>query len=118
MAVTLTVEQLKSRLIVTAVAKSVAGIYAPGQFTDADYQGKLDAAKAMVERFGPGAPEAVQNEACLRTVAYLIDRSPALTTRDADSVTLDQAPGQISALRHSGAMALLSPWKVRRAGAI
>ena len=118
MAVTLTVEQVKSQVMISEATKDVQGLYSRQSFDDAFWSAKLEAAKALVERYGPDAPEAVQNEACLRTVAYLFDRSAALQERSSDGLTVAQPVGQISALRHSGAMALLSPWKVRRGGLI
>lgn len=118
MAVTLTVEQVKAQVMVSEAAKDVQGLYSRQSFDDAYWTAKLAAAKALVERYSPAAPEAIQNEACLRTIGYLFDRSAGLQERSSDGLTVAQAPGQISALRHSGAMALLSPWKVRRAGAI
>lgn len=74
---------------------------------------------ATVERYAPLAPEVVQNEAVVRVVGWLVD-SPAsnIMAANVGEVRHDFAVGQLSALRHSGAMALLGPWKVRRAGAI
>ena len=118
MAVTLTFQQLRDRVIVTQAAGSVAGLYMKQSFDDAFWQAKLATATALVERYAPAAPAPIQDEAVIRTVGYLFDRSAALQDRSSDGITAAQAPGQISALRHSGAMALLSPWKVRRAGAI
>ena len=118
MAVTLTVDQLKAQVLITtertAAAAGQERAYRAGQLPDSFWSPKLAAAAAIVERYAPAAPEAVQNEACLRVVSYLFDRSPGLSGRESYS----QSPGQISALRHSGGMALLSPWKVRRGGAV
>ena len=76
-------------------------------------------AVALVERYAPDAPEAIQNEAAIRCAGWLADTpAPSLQSEQYGDVAVTWAPGQLSALRHSGAMALLSPWKVRRAGAI
>ena len=76
-------------------------------------------AVALVERYAPAAPEAIQNEAAVRCSGWLADTPAAsLQAEQYGDVSVTWAPGQLSALRHSGAMALLSPWKVRRAGAI
>ena len=76
-------------------------------------------AVALVERWAPAAPEAIQNEATIRCAGWLADTPPAsLQSEQYGDVSVTWATGQLSALRHSGAMALLSPWKVRRAGAI
>ena len=76
-------------------------------------------AVALVERYAPDAPEAVQNEAVIRTAGWL-DEQPrgGVRSETIGDEAYEYAPAMVSALRHSGAMALLSPWKVRRAGAI
>ncbi len=69
--------------------------------------GLLATAEAVCERYAPNAPAAVLDEAEIRLAGYLFDAP--------------EAPGGdrfAAAFRNSGGMALLSPWKVRRAGAI
>ena len=79
----------------------------------------LAVASALVERYAPEAPEAISNEAAIRSAGWLADQpSAAIRSETEGDISTDYAPSQMSALRHSGAMALLSPWKVRRAGAI
>ena len=78
-------------------------------------------ASAEVLRYAPAAPSDVQDEALLRMAGYLFsDDAGAKVFRRFDlseTVTLEpRAPG--SALRLSGAGALLSPWRVRRAVAV
>lgn len=78
-------------------------------------------ATAEVERYAPGAPADVKDEALLRTAGYLFADEPAAKAwRRLDvgeAVALEpRAPG--SALRLSGAAALLSPYRVRRAVAV
>lgn len=76
-------------------------------------------ATAVVERYAPGAPEALRDEGLLRVAAYLFADEPAakvLRRLGLNGGDLDvelRAPG--SALRLSGAMALLSPYRIRRA---
>lgn len=78
-------------------------------------------ATAAVERYAGGAPPAVLDEALLRVAGYLFADEPAakvlrrLEVPDALNIEL-RTPG--SALRLSGAAALLSPWRVRRAVAV
>ena len=77
-------------------------------------------AVALVECYAPDAPEAVQNEAAIRCAAWLADQ-PAAGIRSI--TTGDLATGfdmsrSLGALRHSGGMGLLSPWKVRRGGTV
>lgn len=77
-------------------------------------------AVALVERYAPGAPVAIQNEAVIRTASWLVG-TPAGGVRseaEGDIRTGYDTARSLGALRHSGAMGLLSPWKVRRAGAI
>lgn len=76
-------------------------------------------AAALVQRYAPAAPQPVKNEAVIRTCGWLKDQpSAAVRSTTVGPLSIDYAPSNMSALRHSGAMALLSPWKVRRAGAI
>ena len=79
--------------------------------SDEFWKTKIKTARELVKQYAPNAPGCVRDEAIIRTVGYLVDRWASRDSVDGQS----QAPGQISALRHSGAMALLSPWKVRRA---
>ena len=77
------------------------------------------AAAALVERYAPGAPGAIKNEATIRCAGWLAQQ-PAASVRSESvgDIRTSYMPAHLSALRHSGAMALLSPWKIRRAGAI
>lgn len=67
----------------------------------------LASATAMVERYAPAAPEALQNEAAVRLCGWLYDSDPSGSN-----------PGGPAAMKSSGAVALLAPYRVRRAGAI
>ena len=79
----------------------------------------LAVASALVEKYGANAPEAVENESVLRISGFLFGQPKAsIRAESVGSVSAEYAPSRQSALRHSGAMALLSPFKVRRAGAI
>ena len=79
----------------------------------------LPVAAEAAQRYAPGAPTAVLNEAVLRCCGYLLDHpADARRSETTGSVSSSWAATHSSALRHSGAMALLSPYKVRRAGAI
>ena len=79
----------------------------------------LAVAAALVTRFAPTAPEPVQNEAALRCIGWLSE-APASGVRSQKTGPFewDYSPHVTGALRASGAMSLLGPWKVRRAGAI
>ena len=86
---------------------------------DAEAQRLLAVATVLVEKYAPDAPDAVQNEAVIRTSGYLHGQpKDAVRAMSVGSISADFAPSRQAALRHSGAMSLLSPWKIRRAGAI
>ena len=78
-------------------------------------------AAALVERYAGGAPGAVKSEAVIRCAGWLHESIPGLADSKLSAgpveVVKTFSPG-FSALRHSGSMALLSPWKIRRAGRI
>ncbi len=104
MAVTLTATELEAAL---AINDALAARLHP-------------VAVALVERYAPDAPEAVQNEATIRCAGWLIE-TPAGGIRSestGDVRTGFDTARSLGALRHSGALGVLSPWKVRRAGAI
>ena len=79
----------------------------------------LAVASELVNRHAPDAPVAIQNEAAIRTAGWLAEQpSTAITSETEGDIRTSYAPAMTSALRHSGGMALLSPWRVRRAGQI
>ena len=78
----------------------------------------FNVARALVERYAPACPDDVHAEALLRTAAFIHSDDPALrvlrSVKVADALEVEpRAPG--SAVRLSGAAALMSPWRVRRA---
>ena len=74
---------------------------------------------ALIDRYAPDAPDAVSNEAAIRCAGWLTEQPhAAVRSETIGDIATSYAPSMQSALRHSGAMALLSPWRVRRAGAI
>ena len=76
-------------------------------------------AAALVERYAPGAPQAIRNEAVIRAAGWLCQQPAAAVRSESEGeIRTGYAPAMHAALRHSGAMALLSPWKIRRAGVI
>ena len=79
----------------------------------------LAVSTSLVERYAPTAPAAIQNEAAIRCCGWLNEQPhAAVRSESVGDISTDYSPNMQSALRHSGGMALLSPWKVRRAGAI
>ena len=71
----------------------------------------------LVERYADSAPAAVKSEAVIRAAGWLAGNKPGLRKVGVSNIDIEYSGGQ-SALRHSGAMSLLSPFKIRRAGAI
>ena len=78
-------------------------------------------AAALVEEYSPGAPQPIRDESVIRCSGWLYESTPGLADSKLSAgpveVVRTFAPGY-SALRHSGAMALLSRWRIRRAGRI
>ena len=78
---------------------------------------------SLIEQYAPGAPDDVKSEALIRTAGYLhtSDGSMAafqqvqITGSGGAAVDLKFRSACGSALRCSGAAALLSPWRKRRA---
>ena len=107
MAVTLTIETAKEIL---GDADNSPGDYMPSAFA---------AAVAAVERYTPTAPDAIHNQAVLMTVGYWVsmphDNPATLRELDGDRDIWSDTKRTANALRFSGAMALLSPFKRRRA---
>ena len=73
-------------------------------------------ASALVEQYAPAAPQPIRDEAVIRCAAYLRDQpAAAIRAESVGPLTTDFAVSRQAALRHSGSMSLLSPWRVRRA---
>ena len=107
MAVTITAAELAAQIGVEAVP---------------DGARLLTVATALHDRYvGSGAsrvPEAISNEAVICVAGYLHQHPTAgVRSERAGELQTDYAVGHLAALRHSGAMALLSPYKRRRARA-
>ena len=97
-----------------------AGELAPLIDVDATRAGHLLAAAwPMVERYAPLAPDGVLREAVVRCAGYLKEQPAAsIRSESVGDLSTGYAPTHLSALRNSGAMALLTSWKIRRGGAI
>ena len=65
--------------------------------------------------YAPATPANVLEEACIRTAGWLRDVDPGFASVSLDGDNVEYRPAHGSALRNSGAQALLSPWRVRRA---
>ena len=75
-------------------------------------------AVALVEKYAPGAPAAIQDEAAVRCAGWLAEQ-PAASIRSESTGDVSTADNTTSTspLRASGAMGLLTGWKMRRGGA-
>ena len=85
--------------------------------TEAEAERLLFVCFDLIEQYAPDAPNSIANEAAIRTAGWLLERPPAVRREKTGDLETDYQGGT-SPLRASGAMALLSPWKVRRGGAI
>lgn len=95
------------------------GLEFEGNIQDFQLENTAKAASERVEHYAPGAPDSVRQEAFYRFLAYLL-QAPKSSIRQltAGSISMTFESNHAAMFRHSGAAALLSPWKVRRAGAI
>lgn len=81
-----------------------------------------ETASALIESYAPRAPQPIKNEATVRFVGYLVNSDWGGFAKEPSSVggadggeyVVNHAP----VFRNSGAAALLTRWKVRRARAI
>ena len=97
---------------------------ASSAFNDSTSKGQARAlrfgpvAADLVEEYAPLAPDPIKDEALIRMVGWMDDKTN-ISIRAAN-LTLRKTRGrdELSALKYSGAGALLNPWKVRRAGKI
>ena len=101
MAVTLTAQQLAYRM--RLIADTTAVLEEPQLGV---VNAVLSAASALVLEYAPGAPDAIHNEAATRLAGFLYDSPPGSSTRFQN------------AMQQSGATALLTAYRVRRATAL
>ena len=87
-----------------ALADVKASLRIDNDLTDAQLTRQIAAMTERANRQAPDAPESTAHEAIIRAVGHLYDG-------------VDEFPSP-SIWRRSGAAGLLSPWTVRRAGAI
>ena len=103
--------------LAAAVALLAAAIGSSGDLAAAERVMRV--ASVTVEKYAPTAPQAAKDEAVIRMGGFLLgsDYGGVMTEGAADqTVTYASHPvGGSSAFRRSGAMGLLSPWRVRRA---
>ena len=79
----------------------------------------LSVASELVNNYCDTCPDAVANESVLRVCGWLFQTPMgSIKSEAAGPLRISYATHEKNALRHSGAMALLSPYKVRRAATI
>ena len=78
------------------------------------------AASAMVEAYAPGAPQALKDEALIRFAGYLAgsDFGGIVSENSVGSAQVEYVTNHAAMFRNSGAAALLTGWRIRRAGSI
>lgn len=94
-------------MAVTRTATELAAALRLGSTTEETAQATrlLATATAAVTKHAPDAPDAIQDEAVIRVAGYLFD-----------APTAARGAGYGDILRNSGALALLLPYRVHRAG--
>ena len=77
-------------------------------------------ASAMVEGYAPGAPSPVKDEAVVRICGYLAQSSAygAIRRGGVGPLSIEYPSSHSSMFRNCGAQAILTRWKIRRAGVI
>ena len=102
-----------------AVTISAADLAAEIGATDQRATRLLAVATAAVEDYAPDAPEALQNEAVIRFAGYLAQSDyGGILTEEVGPRKVTYAERHGAMFRNSGAEALLTRHKRRRAGAI
>lgn len=86
---------------------------------DAVLHAWLETASAWIEKYAPGAPTSAKTEAQTRVCGYLNDQPmAALQAQAIGDLNMTYAATRVSPYVHSGAAAVLAPWRVHRAGVI
>ena len=111
-----------------AVASAVTGIVI-GTTMPISGAGRVaevaQAALVLCHTYAPGTPDEILREAAIRVTAWIIGtRANARSERKVDpsgaglEIQFQNQTATPNAVRNSGALSLLSPYKVRRAGVI
>ena len=83
----------------------------------------LQVATSVISRYAPEAPDAIQDEAAIRFAGYLAQSARssgfgAVRKVGIGRLDVEAVSSHAAAFRNCGAAALLSDWRVRRAGVI
>ena len=101
--------------VVAAIVYAYSGRKLSPDSQLAEAERLLPMARAIVQKYAPDAPEAVANESIIRICGYF---SEARYGGFVSNETKIPPASHAAAFRNSGAMALVSPWKRRRAGRV
>ena len=86
---------------------------------DTELKRQGSAVSARVEQYAASAPDSMRDEAIIRAIAYLRDTQGAERYGDLNEIGIQPAPAASgNYFTASAARSLLSPWRIRRAGAI
>ena len=103
----------------TTITLTAAELAAETASTEARAARVLPLVIAVVDRYAPAAPASVKNEAAIRFGGYLLQSDyGAIRTETLGPKSAEYQMNHAPAFRNSGAAALLTAWKVRRAGSI
>ena len=103
----------------TTITLTAAELAAETAATEARAARVLPVVIAMVDRYAPAAPAAVKNEACIRFGGYLLQSDYGSHRKESEGPQdVEYITNHAAMFRNCGAAALLTHWKVRRAGAI
>ena len=103
---------------IVRLREAVAG-RAGETYSDESASALGEAAAAMIEDFAPSAPQPVRDEAVIRLAGYWAqsDFGGIESDTSVGSAQTSYFKPPQSAFRYSGAMGMLTRWRVRRAGA-
>ena len=107
-------------LTFTAAELRGVGLDAGVALSDAALVQRASAASALVAEYGGGSsiPEPIAREAVYRIIGYLQDRPPQGGSQTDGDFTWSVSPTSLSAWRHSGAAALVAPFRRQRIGLV
>ena len=99
---------------------SEEGVNTPNENDDIRACELGEMASDLVEKYAPGAPDSVRDEACIRLIGYLAQSSSfgAIRKGGVGPLSIEYQTNHAAMFRNCGAQALLTHWKIRRAGVI
>ena len=114
------VEYYEVRRSATHVDSDGTVIHSNIDATDYEIARLAGAASARIERYAPNAPDDAKNEALIRLASWIRDaRGARFVEGVGEGMNISTPPeNQSRAFRLSGAMGLLSQWRVRGAGVV